>query len=203
MPAWFTMKRRATTTLLRQIDKELLDGSDRAVGILAGAFVEDHLTDAISATMAQDENTLKELFSPGRPIGDFGTKIDTGYLMYLYSPFARKELHTIRSIRNDFAHKLAINSFDHQAIRDRCSNLKSWEEIHILLYQLEPGKLELRIGPKLLERGEYANAINFVWTTYPITSRERYIAACKFYIAAFTLQARSAAQQPPPPGFVF
>jgi hypothetical protein len=58
------------------------------------------LTDNICVWMIQDEKIQKETFSPGRAIGNFGIKINLGYLMYLYADVARKEPETIKNIRN-------------------------------------------------------------------------------------------------------
>jgi hypothetical protein len=66
---------------------------------------------------------IEERFAPGRTFGNFGAKIDLGYLIGVYSKQAYKELTTIRRIRNDFAHQLEVNSFDRDDMRDRCRNL--------------------------------------------------------------------------------
>jgi hypothetical protein len=157
----------------------------------------------ICVWMIQDEKIQKETFSPGRAIGDFGTKINLGYLMYLYSDVARKEPETIKNIRNAFSHKLHVRSFNHQLIKDKCQNLTRWEEVHILMTRTGPSNFELRMGRNLLANPDHGGSINFVWSKFPETPRERYIAACKFYIAAFTIQIKEAINHPRPPGYSF
>ena len=73
--------------------------------------------------MVRDAKIIEEMFAPCRAFGDFGAKVDLGYLIGLYSKKAHKELNTIRRIRNDFAHQLELNSFDRDDIRDRCEDL--------------------------------------------------------------------------------
>ena len=92
---WIT--RGVSQVLLRQIENEIR-GSDRATAIVGGAFVEDHLTHALKSKMIEDGKLTEKMFSPGRAFGDFGAKIDLGYLIGAYSKQALKELNTIRRI---------------------------------------------------------------------------------------------------------
>src|SRR5260221_7208201 len=105
------MTRGVTQTLLRQV-KDEMDGSDRAVAVVGGAFVEEQLTLLLKSRMVKNEKVTKEIFGRGRAFSDFGAKVDFGYLNGLYSGRAYKELNTIIRIRNDFAHQLELNSFD-------------------------------------------------------------------------------------------
>jgi hypothetical protein len=139
--SWFTIQRHSGGSL-PDIDKELDGDSDRAAGIIAAAFLEEHLTDNICVWMIQDEKIQKETFSPGRAIGNFGIKINLGYLMYLYADVARKEPETIKNIRNAFSHKLHVRSFNHHLIKDKCQNLTRWEEVHILMTRTGPSNFE-------------------------------------------------------------
>ncbi len=45
------------------------------------------------------------------------------YYLGLISPACRRDLDIIRKIRNDFAHKLEIDSFGVESIRNRCREL--------------------------------------------------------------------------------
>jgi hypothetical protein len=71
------------------------------------------------------------MFGPGAALGDFGLKINLGYLCGFYSATGWKELDTIRRIRNEFAHNLEIDRFDIPMVKDRCNNLRQWESIKI------------------------------------------------------------------------
>jgi hypothetical protein len=79
--------------------------------VVAGAFVEDYLTDVIKSRIVKDQKTVENMFDPGRACGDFGVKLNLGYLLGIYSDQVRKELDTIRWIRNRFAHRLDVNRF--------------------------------------------------------------------------------------------
>lgn len=174
----------------KEIDKT---DSDRAAAIVAATFVEDHITRLVQWHLEQDEKLLGELFKPGSPLGDFGVKVNLGYLLGLYSKVAWKELYTIRTIRNKFAHKLEVRDFKNDKMRGLTENLKLWETKKIKIAApdgLHVGaglavKLVVTIGEKL-EIGE-REAVMFMPETASITTRARFVNACKFYIAAVGL----------------
>ncbi len=109
--------------LLRQVKEEMEGSSHRATAVVGGAFVEERITFVLKSRMVNDVKVTEGMFAPGRAFGDFGAKIDLGYLIGLYSKGAHKELSTVRRIRKEFAHQLELNSFDRDDIRYRCQNL--------------------------------------------------------------------------------
>jgi hypothetical protein len=185
--AWITMPRIESGKLRTVID-EIEAGSHRATALVAGAFVEEHLTMLIRARLAPDEKMQGELFRPGGALGDFGVKVDLGFLLRLYTKQAWKELDTIVRIRNDFAHKIEITSFDIQPTKDLCANLSRWETIIIKLSKgSDKGSLVLTMGEKL-EIGEKEIPIIAIHPKEDMNKPyQRYVASCRFYIAAFTL----------------
>jgi DNA-binding MltR family transcriptional regulator len=134
---WLTLSELDGRVFYDVID-EIKSGSPRATAVVAGAFVEDHLTRVIKWRLVQEpvnknKNVAEDMFRPGGSVGDFSNKIDMAYLTGCISKEAWKELETIRRIRNDFAHKMKILDFDITSIADRCANLKLWEEIKVKL----------------------------------------------------------------------
>src|SRR5260370_29125745 len=101
---------------------ELEHDSDRAAAIVGAVFVEESLTAFIQARLQPDKDLIPELFRSSGPLGAFSVKINVGHLMSLYSGDARKELETIKEIRNEFAHRIA-RSFSFERIRDLANNL--------------------------------------------------------------------------------
>jgi hypothetical protein len=64
---------------------ELENGSDRTIGIVAGAIVDFYLTEALKKELkAEDTKESKEIqafvFQPDGPLGNFGPKISVAYL---------------------------------------------------------------------------------------------------------------------------
>jgi hypothetical protein len=173
--------------LFRQV-KEEMEGSHRATAVVGGAFVEEHLTLLLKSRMIQDEKVTKERFAPGRAFGDFGAKVDLGYLIGLYSKGAHKELATIRHIRNDFAHQFELNSFDRPDIRDRCENLTLSQSKIVKAIRGDDGhSVVLILGEPKKEREEEIFFSNFSFETCPPSPRDRFATACRFYIAAFSI----------------
>jgi len=54
------------------------------------------------------------------PLASFSAKIDLAYLMRIITADIREKLHTIRRIRNEFAHNLAPLTFESPKIRSMC-----------------------------------------------------------------------------------
>jgi hypothetical protein len=67
---------------------------------------------------------VEEEFLPhSRPLGSFSVRIDMAYILGLIGPQARRDLHLIRKIRNDFGHNIDPVTFDHEPIANRCREL--------------------------------------------------------------------------------
>ena len=126
--------------------REELDlGSPRATAIVGAAFVEDHLQRLIQARLVDDQKVIEQIFGPSSALGSFSAKINVGYLMGLYSRKAYLELDCIRKIRNDFAHELHVNNFDLDTIKDRCANLRLWEQVKVSISKVEDEKNTIAI----------------------------------------------------------
>jgi hypothetical protein len=98
--------------------------ADRAAAIIAAAILEDRLTKTLIESLHKNPKITDELFKVSGALGYFGTKINLGYLIGLYSEAARKDLDNIKEIRNDFAHKLTVTDFTSQKMRALSMNLK-------------------------------------------------------------------------------
>lgn len=93
--------------------------SDRAMAVLLGAIVENHLTGLLRLYMRRDEeNVARELFQPSGPLGPFGTKIRVAYMLRIIGPDLYRDLTAVSKIRNKFAHDLTVVKFDSAPVRD-------------------------------------------------------------------------------------
>ena len=147
----------------------------------------------LRSRMVPDENVIQERFAPGRAFGDFGVKIDLGYLISMYSKQAHKELVTIKRIRNDFAHQLEVNSFDRDDMRDRCRNLVLSQAKIVKAIRGDVGHgIVLVLGERKKEREEEIPFSDFSFETCPPSPKDRFTTACKFYIAAFSILRRNS-----------
>ena len=184
--AWLALS-RYNSAIFHQVKREAEEsGSHRAMAVIAGAFVEDHLTDLIKSRMVKNEKMHKEMFSPGRAFGDFGVKINLGYLMGLYSAAALKELDIIKYIRNGFAHRIDTHNFSQQHIRDRCHNLLLWQDIKIKMRRdADTKKLFITIGTDVQQDEQELPLVDLVMEQIPTEPDAIYLTSCRFYVAAF------------------
>lgn len=103
--------------------------SDRGCALFAAAYLDKKLGELLKACMVQHRKMEEELFVGQNPLSSFSSRIKLAYYLGKIAPSERKDLDTIRSIRNEFAHHANLLSFDDQSIRDRCNNLThNWRE---------------------------------------------------------------------------
>jgi DNA-binding MltR family transcriptional regulator len=173
----------ATLKAIHEIDTS----DDRAIAIAAGAFLEEHLALALKARFHQDEKILNEMFRVNGPLGSFSAKINMAYLIGLCSKETCKEMHTIKEIRNEFAHKGMTRNFDSQRVRDLANNLKFGKKIQITIEELSgPGGVV--VGDPVFQSDE---------RDMPKTPREHYVKSCQMIQAL--LVYHTTRNSPPPP----
>jgi len=97
--------------------------SDRATGIVAAALIDDRLTVAIKSRLRPNSTLAEELFGARGRLGDFGVRIDLGYLLGAYDRENRNALHAVREIRNKFAHEPGRISFESDLVAQFIRNL--------------------------------------------------------------------------------
>lgn len=96
----------------QQAIEEMEATSDRAAAIVIASLVEDRLTSALQAAMADAPSIKSDLFRSSGPLGSFAAKGDLALLVGLLTEDAHKDLNTMRRIRNVFAHELKPTQFD-------------------------------------------------------------------------------------------
>lgn len=117
--AQFEKMHQAFTLFRRALASE----SDRGCALFAAAYLDDALANLLRALLVQGRALDEELFRSTSPLGTFSSRIKFAYYMGKISPQERRDLETIRSIRNTFAHTSEAVDFETQSIRDRCANL--------------------------------------------------------------------------------
>jgi mannitol operon repressor len=90
---------------------------------LAAAVLDEALGRIIKKSMIANKALTDKLLGPVGPLGSFGSRISICYLLGKISDDEYNDLEIIRSIRNDFAHKIHDKSFEIENIKSRCSNL--------------------------------------------------------------------------------
>lgn len=91
--------------------EEIEKQTDRGAALMAGAFLEERLLQAIKATIYQNSRINGRMFRADGPLGSFSALIDLGFMLGIYGVKRHQTMHAIRRIRNDFAHKTAPLDF--------------------------------------------------------------------------------------------
>ncbi|SMC69463.1 hypothetical protein [Pseudomonas sp. URIL14HWK12:I5] len=123
------------------VAESLINETDRGTVVLATAWLDESLT-AILRTYMKPSEKADDLFSPGRPLGDFGTKIILADRLRLVAPSMIRSLEIIRKLRNEFAHIASDLTFETQSVKDRVQNVFRENEDLLLV-----------MGETLIEKG--------------------------------------------------
>jgi len=172
--AFINPAERAT---IREIDREVKRGGDRSAALVAAAFVEQRLTEAVKAAFIRNAKVENKMFKGVAPLATFSAKIDLGLLLGLYSEGIHKALHTVREIRNCFAHTVEPTTFRSQKVRDHCNNLALVNETLFMRAPLEKIEAALKVG--VIEKPLFSQLILSEIFNAKDTPRNRYIAAVK------------------------
>lgn len=109
----------------KAMEEIMSSGSERTMGIVAAAMLEDRLTDYLKHHLCVgDEETWRMFFGLGGSLGTFEAKARVGYLLGLYSKEGQKDLSYLIKIRNAFAHQPLAKDFTTSPVRELCMNLK-------------------------------------------------------------------------------
>lgn len=106
---------------------------DRTIAIVCLAHIEDALAELLRANLAGFRPDLERaLFSPGGPLSTFGNKLKIAEAMQVIYPNFARELSRMATIRNRFAHKLSVTTFDSELVRDYVDELTSLRDVALL-----------------------------------------------------------------------
>jgi DNA-binding MltR family transcriptional regulator len=98
--------------------------TDRGCALFAAAYLDKALSDLLYLSLVLDKKIEEELFEGTAPLATFSARIKLAYYLGKISVQCRRDLDTIRGIRNEFAHKADLLSFEDQSLAARCRNLK-------------------------------------------------------------------------------
>jgi len=102
---------------------EFIGESDRGVGIVGAAALDDLLAQLIKSYLGLDEELASRFVgSDFVPVGSFSARILTARCLGLIDDDSLRVLTIIRRIRNLFAHDLGLD-FDTAPISDHCDRL--------------------------------------------------------------------------------
>jgi DNA-binding MltR family transcriptional regulator len=149
-----------------EIRAEIEAQSDRAAALVAAAYLEERLREAIRALFTDAVVQVKEsgqtvesrLFEGTGPLATFSAKISIALALGLVGPESLRELHLIRKIRNEFAHNAEPLGFGDSPVSDWC------RELHFPEWCLRAGQ----DTPPTAPRDRFLHSVqllwNFLWT---------------------------------------
>ena len=104
---------------LEDLNKE----SDRGAALVCGAMLDALLGKTISAFLIEHKDMKKLLNGLNAPLGTFSSRIIMAYSLGLISEEEYEECNRLRSVRNEFSHRVHQH-FTDQKVQDVCSNLR-------------------------------------------------------------------------------
>lgn len=128
-------KRRRTQNVIEIEDvegflEEFRGESDRAAAVLGAAYLNGCLKQQIANFLIDDSKRIGEILEgPLAPLGHFAARISASYCMGLISEDEYHDLQIIRTIRNEFAHKLHGLSFSDALVENKCAKLHLPREV--------------------------------------------------------------------------
>ena len=93
--------------------------TDRGCALMAAAYLDGELERLLRAAWVADSNVLNEMLGQSKPLGTFSSRIDIAFLVGLIGQQARRDLHLIRKIRNEFGHVAEPITFESQQMSSR------------------------------------------------------------------------------------
>jgi hypothetical protein len=97
---------------------------DRYLAIVMCAVIEENLADIVKNRLVDHKKTRDKLFKYPGPLSNFSAQIDLGYMIGMYPDHFTRMLHSLRNIRNKFAHDMRPLDFEMLEIKSEMSGLK-------------------------------------------------------------------------------
>jgi DNA-binding MltR family transcriptional regulator len=109
---------------LAEFLEEFQGETDRAAAVLAVAYLDSRLEALLRAKFLVVPKFVEELLTGQGGLSSFSARISVAYAVGLISLSAAADLHLVRQIRNDFAHRPHGLSFNTQSIANRVTSFK-------------------------------------------------------------------------------
>ena len=132
-----------------RLQSELRGESPRGIVLVSSAMLEEALSELMLGFLAPNPSSSDSLFDgPTSPFGSFSAKIDGSFRLGLISHQFCRDLHLIRRIRNDVAHRPKGFTFEEPSAKARVLALTQSHGI----FSRSPGWVEKRGEPSLQDQ---------------------------------------------------
>lgn len=132
-----------------RLQSELRGESPRGIVLVSSALLEEALSELMLGFLLPNPSSSDSLFDgPTSPFGSFSSKIDGSFRLGLISHQFCRDLHLIRKIRNDVAHRPKGFTFEEPSAKARVLALTQSHGI----FSRSPKWVEKRGEPSLQEQ---------------------------------------------------
>ena len=126
--------------------------SDRAAVVLAAAKIDLTLRELLETAILPCTTRSDDLFDGMGPLSSFSAKIDLSHRLGLIDSDLAHSIHTIRKLRNDFAHEPGTSRLNTPPHSDRVAHFLSLFE-KLDAYQTFPRELPKTLNKKITDIG--------------------------------------------------
>lgn len=120
--------------------------TDRGCVLTAVAYLDHELGKLFERILVQDDESTKNVLEGYGPLATLSARIELAYGLGYLAPKQRRDLHLIRKIRNIFAHRPSIITFDCEEVSSRCQELY----YDVFCENLPPRKKFIRVALAIL-----------------------------------------------------
>lgn len=130
---------------------ELMTANDRTAALIAGAALDGAMVELLRRHFIvelEPEDFVATFYGQNAMLGSFANRTRLCYLVGLISARMRKDLDTIRHVRNAFAHTVTPLSFSHPLVTAECANLTLRDPIEDLTQPISDARLRFVLAAK-------------------------------------------------------
>ncbi len=122
--------------IIEAMDKEFHDAPDRVLAIVGAAYLDSLLERLFRAVFVEDKKQADNLLAPTGALGSNGARYQLAYCLGLLEKKQRDDLRTIAKIRNAFAHRYNVPSFEHEDAKKLLAKLLHGKEFDAIINEL-------------------------------------------------------------------
>jgi DNA-binding MltR family transcriptional regulator len=122
--------------IIGAMDEEFHDAPDRVLAVVGAAYLDSLVEQLLRAVFVESKEEADRLLLPDRPLGSNGSRYQLAYCLGLIGKRERDDLKMIAKIRNEFAHKYDVRSFDHDEPKKLIAKLHIGKELDSIVDSL-------------------------------------------------------------------
>ena len=112
---------------------DIFEESDRSYALIMSAWLDDAVGEIIRAQFIEHSTSADELLTGDAPLATFSARTKIAYCLRLIDGRVKRDLDTIRSVRNEFAHQRDNISFSSPSVVSKCANFALITEIRSII----------------------------------------------------------------------